>query len=154
MVTASEKKPSSYVSATSSNRQGWAHLSVCCYDELPTAMNAVLSAMRDHHFSSRDEFAVRMALTESVVNALRHGHRNDCSKVVQLRTLVTHDQLWIEVEDEGNGFDPDSIPDPRTDQHQTQWNGRGLFLMRATMDRIDYNRRGNRVLMFKRRESI
>jgi serine/threonine-protein kinase RsbW len=57
----------------------------------------------------------------------------------------------IEIEDEGDGFDPDALPDPSALENLERSCGRGVFLMRHYMTSVRYNRRGNRVTMWKRR---
>jgi serine/threonine-protein kinase RsbW len=47
------------------------------------------------------------------------------------------------VRDEGQGFDPDSIPDPRLPENLERTGGRGIFLIRHLMDEVDYNECGN-----------
>jgi len=54
------------------------------------------------------------------------------------------------VRDEGAGFEPAEIPDPRNNDRLQLDHGRGLFLMRALMDQVEYRRRGREVLLFKR----
>jgi anti-sigma regulatory factor (Ser/Thr protein kinase) len=57
----------------------------------------------------------------------------------------------ISITDEGCGFTPDAVPDPREDENIHNVNGRGIVLMRACMDRVEYNEKGNCVRMVKRR---
>ena len=58
--------------------------------------------------------------------------------------------LLILVRDEGTGFEPTDIPDPRCNDRVQLDHGRGLFLMHALMDHVEYRRRGREVLLFKR----
>ena len=56
-------------------------------------------------FPSRDAFAVRLALEEAVVNAIKHGHQHDPAKVVRVAYRVSPERVVLEVEDQGAGFD-------------------------------------------------
>ena len=61
-----------------------------------------------------------------------------------------HDQCVVAVEDEGQGFDPSAVPDPTADENLELPHGRGLVLMRAYMDEVSFNAKGNRVTMRKK----
>ena len=71
-----------------------------------------------------------IALNEAVSNAISHGNKCDSNKNVIFETYEQKDKLTFRVSDEGNGFDPDSVPDPTQPQFLGQENGRGVFLMR------------------------
>ena len=86
--------------------QSWQQQTLRTIAEQHEVITTVLQAMDDRVWSDRDGSAVRLALNEALTNAIRHGHRNDTSRTVTLRSLVLPDQIWLEVEDEGPGFDP------------------------------------------------
>jgi len=102
-------------------------------------------------YPDADLFAVRLALEEAVMNAIKHGHNGDTSREVPVRYDVTPEQVVIEVEDEGPGFDPDQVLDPRSPEALERPCGRGLYLMRCFMNSVQYNDRGNTVTMCKQR---
>jgi serine/threonine-protein kinase RsbW len=58
------------------------------------------------------------------------------------------------VTDEGDGFDPGAVPDPRYGENLYKPEGRGLFLMRSYMDVVKFNERGNSVCMVKHKEKL
>ena len=113
-------------------------------DELLTQLGA-------HGWPPADVFAVHLAVEEAIVNAIVHGNKLDPSKVVQVACVDSPTLARIEVTDEGPGFDPSSLPDCRLEDRLDAPNGRGVMLMRTFMTRIEYNARGNRVLMEKQR---
>ena len=96
-------------------------------------------------------WAVRTAATfeEAIVNAIVHGNKLDPGKSVRVACLVTPNLARIEVADEGAGFDPSALPDCRLEDRLEAPNGRGVMLMRNFMTRVEYNARGNRVIMEK-----
>jgi serine/threonine-protein kinase RsbW len=116
-------------------------------------LRAVIAAMRERSFGERDCFAVRLALDEAVVNAVRHGNRGDPTKLVRVRYRVGPGRVVAEVEDEGPGFDPASVPDPRHPDKRERPGGRGLFLMRQYLTAVRYSGRGNRVRLYRRRST-
>jgi serine/threonine-protein kinase RsbW len=108
-------------------------------------------AMTAADFPQKDVFGVRLALEEALINAIKHGHRYDETKVAHFRYEVTHDRITAEIEDQGPGFDPTAVPDPLDDANLDKASGRGLLLMRAYMTSVHFNVRGNRVMLCKMR---
>jgi serine/threonine-protein kinase RsbW len=100
-----------------------------------------------------DIFAVRVAAYEAVKNAFQHGNRSELSKFIDFRYLVTLDEVMLEVEDEGPGFDPAQVPDPLAQANLEWGTGLGLFLMRTEMTWVRFNQTGNRVTLCKQRSS-
>jgi serine/threonine-protein kinase RsbW len=102
-------------------------------------------------YSRKDIFAVLLSFAEAAGNAVRHGNRGDSSAPFQVSYLVQQDEVWVEVEDEGPGFDWQQVADPFAGQNVGRPSGRGLFLMRAYMHWVCFNPRGNRVSLGRRR---
>jgi len=100
-------------------------------------------------------FNVPVALTEALSNAILRGNGDDPAKHVYVRAEVDTDRLVVEVADEGAGFDLDaSLIDPTTPDNVEREDGRGLFLMRKLMDRVERleNSHGSVVRMTLHRE--
>jgi serine/threonine-protein kinase RsbW len=100
---------------------------------------------------------VSVAVRECVVNAIKHGNRNDESKrvVVEFSPVPPHDpdELVIRVEDEGEGFDPSELADPLAPENILKSSGRGIFLIRNFMDDVQLQRgkhRGMEIRMVKK----
>jgi len=107
-------------------------------------------------FDEDEQQRIEMAVHESMINAIWHGNRNDGSKNVWLQFKILRDRLEIRVRDQGNGFDPDHLPDPRKDENLLNESGRGIFLIRTFMDefRVEHvNGTGTEVTMVKRLNS-
>jgi serine/threonine-protein kinase RsbW len=99
---------------------------------------------------------VPVALTEALSNAILRGNADDPRKHVYVYVRVDHVTLIIEVKDEGAGFDMEACTvDPTTPEHLENEDGRGLFLMRKLMDRVERfaGRPGNVVRLTLRRAS-
>ena len=77
-----------------------------------------------------------VSCTEAVNNAIVHGNKSNPEKMVCVRCIVSERMLTISVTDEGNGFDPNSLQDPRNEENLLKENGRGVFLMRSLMDKV------------------
>ena len=107
--------------------------------------------MRVLGYSHRDLVAVMLSLREAVSNAVRHGHRGNLDKQFRVKYLVTQDEVIVEVEDEGFGFNPEQAPDALAGWEDQQPRGRGLFLMRSYATWLCFNPMGNRVTICRRR---
>ena len=86
-----------------------------------------------------------MALEEALMNAIKHGNAGDPSKIVKVKIHVRPDLLYAQIQDEGQGFDPDSIPDPCDDDNLEKTSGRGVALIKNFVDFVEYNAVGNMV---------
>jgi serine/threonine-protein kinase RsbW len=90
---------------------------------------------------------ILIAITEAVNNAIHHGNRLDPAKSVSLGYQVKEDKIVFVVSDEGAGFDHDHLPDPTDPQNIERPHGRGVFLMRALADNVEFENNGATVIM-------
>ena len=96
-------------------------------------------------------FNVRVALAEALANAILYGNAQDPAKCVTVRVAFGPDRVEAEVTDQGQGFDPESVPDCTLPERIQSEDGRGLFLIRRLMDEVRFNEKGNSVWMSVRR---
>ena len=90
------------------------------------------------------------ALDEAFVNAVKHGNKQDANKLVRITADLSSKEARFTIEDEGEGFDVATIPDPRDPENLFKTSGRGVLLIYNIMDQVEYNERGNRLTMVKR----
>ena len=83
--------------------------------------------------------SIGIAVREAVANAIKHGNREDPAKRVEIDLGVSDDEVVIQVSDQGTGFDPQRVADPRQPENLLRPNGRGIFFMNSYMDGIDYS---------------
>ncbi|MEI6504244.1 MAG: ATP-binding protein [Planctomycetota bacterium] len=102
-----------------------------------------------HGWPPSDIFAIHLAAEEAIVNAIVHGNRLDPAKKVHVECVVSPEVTRIAITDEGAGFDPASVPDCTSDERLEAPGGRGVMLMRSFMSRIEYNAKGNGVVLEK-----
>jgi len=93
-----------------------------------------------------------IALDEAFVNAVKHGNKNDPTKLLRVTAELSPREACFTVEDEGEGFDVGAIPDPCDPANLFKTSGRGVLLIQNIMDEVEYNAQGNRVKMVKRPE--
>ena len=80
------------------------------------------------------------ALWEGVANAIRHGNRGEPDRRVEIEATVSPVMVRILITDHGNGFDVASVPDPTSAENLLKPSGRGIFIMRQLMDRVEFSR--------------
>ncbi|MDX1910922.1 MAG: ATP-binding protein [Saprospiraceae bacterium] len=90
---------------------------------------------------------ILVSLTEAVTNAVLHGNGGDCRKSVSISLSHKQNALAIRVTDEGQGFDPNQVPDPTCEDRIECCGGRGLYLMRHLSDECRFERGGRTVEM-------
>ena len=95
-------------------------------------------------------FNFRVGLTEAISNAMLYGNSGDPGKRVRVELRTFPGQVRVRVSDQGDGFDPETVPDPRLPENLILPDGRGVFLMRALMDEVRFNRTGNAVTLVLR----
>lgn len=93
-----------------------------------------------------------IALDEAFVNAVKHGNKFDANKLVRICAEVSVKEARFTVEDEGDGFDVNAIPDPTNPENLFKTSGRGVMFIYNIMDEVKYNERGNRLTMVKKSE--
>jgi len=94
-------------------------------------------------------FNIKLALQEAVINAVEHGNKLRDDLSVQVDIEADGKQLVIRVTDQGQGFDYQKIPDPTLPENIEKLRGRGLFLIRHAMDKIDFSNNGRTIIMTK-----
>lgn len=110
----------------------------------------VLRDVARHGYSEASTFAIRLALEEGLNNAIKHGNRLDRTKLIEVTYEVDSRRTSITITDQGLGFEPAKVPDPTADENLEKPCGRGIMLMRAYMDEVRFNERGNQVHLVKR----
>ena len=129
-------------------------------------------------WSDRDRLQIGMAMDEALVNAMHHGNlevqsclREDddrqyyeevkqrrckapfCDRRVKLEIEFSDQHICVQISDDGPGFDPRLVPDPRDGDNVMKVSGRGLLLIRSFMDQVAHNRQGNQITMTKLRKT-
>ena len=120
------------------------------HDSVEAVIDRIGHLIRDLPLSECAGYRIQFVAHEALTNAVVHGNGTDPAKPVTATCRVEPDQLTITIEDEGNGFDPDNVPDPTAEANVLRESGRGVFLMRAYTDECRFERGGRRVILVKR----
>jgi serine/threonine-protein kinase RsbW len=107
------------------------------FENIEVAERALLDLCRRAGCPDDEEYWLVTALREAVANAVRHGNRQDPARVVRVAYVIENSTVTIRVEDEGSGFDPDTVPNPTDPENLLRPSGRGIFYMRQFMSRVD-----------------
>jgi serine/threonine-protein kinase RsbW len=117
--------------------------------EARRVQTAIEQALQQVCFDEQDIFAIKLAVEEALVNAIKHGNQMDPAKKVHVACSMRCDRFEVQITDEGAGFDPDDVPDPTSPENLERPCGRGLLLMRHYMTEVVYHDRGRAVRMSK-----
>jgi serine/threonine-protein kinase RsbW len=90
---------------------------------------------------------ILIALTEAVNNAIYHGNQGNPHKRIKIGFESGEKNIKFSVADEGNGFDHDNLPDPTDPLNIDKLNGRGVFLMKNLADKVEFNNKGQQVML-------
>jgi serine/threonine-protein kinase RsbW len=128
----------------------WTTIEFCsCLNKAREIECEILGCCEKHHFTESDIFAIKLALEEALVNAVKHGNKMDKCKMVKVNYHITDQRADITIEDQGCGFNPAELPDPTADENLEMCSGRGILLMRAYMTSVVFNPQGNKVTLTK-----
>ncbi|MGB8227164.1 MAG: ATP-binding protein [Sedimentisphaerales bacterium] len=109
----------------------------------------ILCHIQQLRYSDDDLFAIHLAMEEAVVNAVKHGNKQDPARDVVIEYDLSPEKIDLWVTDQGKGFDSDHLADPRLGDNIYKTCGRGVLLIRSYMDAVEYNQSGNSVHMVK-----
>jgi serine/threonine-protein kinase RsbW len=87
-------------------------------------------------FGEEDLHKITMSVREAAVNAVLHGNAYDPGKKITVAYETSPDTLAITISDEGQGLDPETVPDPLAEENLLKTSGRGIFLIRSFMDEV------------------
>lgn len=105
---------------------------------VPELESVLIDIKNKYNVSDEKFYNLMIAFTEAVTNAIFHGNKQDSEKFVYINIVSNGRDITVSVEDEGNGFDPSKVPDPRDPENLLLENGRGVFLIRTLMNKTDY----------------
>ncbi|MBD3316002.1 MAG: SpoIIE family protein phosphatase [Chitinivibrionales bacterium] len=119
------------------------------YEEMDGVAGVILKEMDVAGFPDETIRKMKISLTELLANAIGHGNNEDHSLKVTIGHIVNREVATVSIMDEGDGFDPQALPDPTLPENLIKDHGRGLYIVNNYVDELEHNERGNRVLIRK-----
>jgi serine/threonine-protein kinase RsbW len=100
-----------------------------------------------YFFELKDELKIKdelfynmlIAVTEAVNNAIIHGNKCNPQKIVNIQIEVINRDITVIISDEGSGFDPNNVADPREPENLLKANGRGVFLIKELTENYQFD---------------
>jgi serine/threonine-protein kinase RsbW len=156
-IAGSERDPGGIVVRTPAD--GWVELTAPSREEHLERIASLLDRLSAERADPALLEDVKIAVTEVASNAMEWGNGSDARRRVRVSCGLFPDEIVLKVEDEGEGFDPDGVPDPAGRVVEVEierlragkrLGGFGLHVARSLMDRVLFNERGNVVILTKR----
>ncbi len=116
---------------------------------LKEVSNNLISQLKEQGVTDEIIFDVHVGFEEALRNAMVHGNKSHADKKVKIEMDYDEKQVVLVVEDEGEGFDVKSLPDPTVGDNLLKESGRGVYLIRHLMDEVEYTDSGRKVTMKK-----
>lgn len=108
-----------------------------------TVEKLISQARTEYAISEENCNSIWIALNEAVSNAIKHGNKFNPAKKVRLIVETKYERyLCFTIKDEGDGFDPQSVPNPTSPDRIGEPNGRGVFLINKLADLVNYSENG------------
>lgn len=111
-------------------------------DNIRIVESFIDNAKEKHNISDDIYGNIMIAITEAVNNAIRHGNKEDKSKLVRLSLILDNNHVRFIVEDEGEGFNYEDLNDPTAPENLDKPGGRGIFLMKHLSDGVKFSQEG------------
>jgi serine/threonine-protein kinase RsbW len=122
------------------NEKMQAHLILSSrFENIEVAERTLIDLVAQAEGDGDDEYWLVTALREALANAIRHGNRQNPALKVWVDFTIENNTLTIRVEDEGEGFAPEELPDPTDPENLLRPSGRGIFYMKQFMDQVDFD---------------
>jgi serine/threonine-protein kinase RsbW len=133
-----------------SEEHPWTEESLSSVTEVPRLLQRLSLSMTEHGYPPPTCVEMRLAVEEAIVNGIRHGNGSDPGKRVWVRYHVRPEEVLVEVEDEGAGFDPLSVIEHAGSECRDPRTGCGLLLMSQLTTWLCYDACANRLTLCKR----
>lgn len=123
--------------------------------EAKNAVLEILNFLKDENIplTEEDFFDLKLVFSELIFNAVIHGNKENTEKKVDIKLDIHNNELYCEIKDEGNGFDYNALITTLSyDSSEALYSehGRGIKLALSLVDKLNFNKIGNSIKIFKR----
>jgi serine/threonine-protein kinase RsbW len=116
---------------------------------IPECIDIALEQIKQLPLDASQVHDIRLSLQEALVNAVKHGSRSDRALPVRLDIETKENSLVLTVSDRGEGFDFHNVLDPTEAKNLQKLSGRGIFLIRNLMNKVEFFDGGRKITMIK-----
>lgn len=113
------------------------------FEEIEKLEGFLNTLQTDLSFDDEAYAKMMLVVSEAVTNGIMHGNQQDASKKVTMNVISSGGKITFTVTDEGDGFDPTSLPNPLEEENLLLASGRGVFLMEEYADEAVYSNNGS-----------
>ena len=107
-------------------------------DSIKKAVNFAEKIANNMKLTETEVCKFAIAISEAVTNAIKHGNKEDKNKNVFININVENEKISVSVKDSGKRFNPDGLKDPTKPENITKSGGRGIYILKSLMDKVDY----------------
>ncbi|MBN1216118.1 MAG: ATP-binding protein [Candidatus Lokiarchaeota archaeon] len=107
-------------------------------DVLVEVEKFMLKIAKDVNMDSEKHNNFILAISEALANSIIHGNKCDSTKKVFIEVIADNEKVIVKIKDQGDGFNVDYIPDPTEPENILKDTGRGIHIMRAFADYLEY----------------
>ncbi len=113
--------------------------------ELKKVEDFLISIFNEYKLDKKYFNRIFLCISEAVMNSIKHGNKNDLKKQVSIIIDCSSEEMNIQIDDEGDGFDIEKVENPTLKENIKKESGRGIFIIKNLSDKIEYNEKGNQV---------
>lgn len=106
---------------------------------LPEVEKFVMEIAKENNLPEDKFNNLALSVAEAASNSIVHGNKSDSNKIINIKIIVDEEKFVVVIKDQGNGFNPGTIPDPTKPENILKDNGRGIHIMRTFLDDLSYN---------------
>jgi serine/threonine-protein kinase RsbW len=117
--------------------------------EVPSFTKKIFQKLKNSGIKKDILFDIKLALNEALINSIKHGNSSDKKKSVFLKITKKANKLEICITDQGKGFNYKKLKLPTDKNNLAKQSGRGVFLIKNFMDKVDFFNGGCKLKMVK-----
>ncbi len=106
---------------------------------LPEAEKFILGVAKEVHLNENKFNNLALSFAEAASNSIVHGNKSDTSKKITITIKVNNEKMIVIIKDQGNGFNPNTVPDPTKPENILKDSGRGIHIMKSFLDDLRFN---------------
>ena len=117
-------------------------------DSIDEVISTIITEI-ENYTDEQTMYSIRLMVSEIIINAHCHGNCGDSSKNIEISFKATKEKFRIRIKDEGEGFDPNNVPNPLLSENLDKPSGRGIYLVREISDELIFHGKGNDIEIIK-----